>query len=244
MTIRMIAGMISLAALVWAETASAQKTYSLTVSRHRDVRETLSEAEVSRILMKASKMLKKDSSHDDDDDIACNVNFRLSGPVRTFTSAGMAVVDEDNVENVHEVDSDLPGDFHVKLVKEIKFCRPETGRGAFAGCSFSPPDFRSMILVHPKIHRDGNGRPLPDYPDHLLWAHEFGHLTGSGHRHDPAVALMTACDLIGLATITDTCVRVSRAECNRLLSGPGKRPPAAFGQCLLPQPLPSCRAGR
>jgi hypothetical protein len=227
-------GLLSLAALMWAGAANAQATYSLSVSRHHDT-PALSEPEVRDILVKASKMLKKDSSHHDDDDIGCDVKFTLTGPVRTFSARGRAVINEDNIEDAHRVDSDGAGDFHVKLVEEITFCRPETGRGAFAGCSFSPPDYRSIILVHPKLHKDGN------YPDHLLWAHEFGHLTGSGHRHDASVALMTACPLTVFSSIPDKCVRVSRAECNRLLSGPGKRPPPAFGQCLLPQPVPACQ---
>jgi hypothetical protein len=232
--------MLSLAALMWADRASAQAaTYSLSVSRHHDV-PTLSEPEVTAILAKAWKMLKKDSSHNDDEDMACDVSFTLKGPVRTFTLPGAAIVDENNIEDVHDVDSNVAGDFHVKIVKEIRFCRPEIGTGQrYDGCSYSS-DSRSIIVVHPKLHRDRNGNPLPNYPDYLLWAHEFGHLTGSGHRRDASVALMTACSVAGFK-IPDSCVRVSRAECRRLLSGPGKPQAAAFGQCLLPQPVTTCQ---
>jgi hypothetical protein len=229
---------LSLAALLWAETANAQATHSLSVSRHRDV-PALSARELRSILVKASKMLKKDSSHNDDDDMACDVTLTLKGRVRTFTSPATAVVDEDNIEDVHDVDSDVATDFHVKLVKEIRFCRRGLV-GPFAGCSYSPPNYRSIILVHPKLHKDRNGNTVSNYPDHLLWPHEFGHLTGLGHTHDGSAALMTACPLTVFSNIPDSCVRVSRAECRHLLSGPGKAPPAAFGKCLVPQPVPPC----
>src|SRR5437762_8637830 len=103
MTFQFIAAaLLSLAPLLWSETAGAQATaYSLSVSRHRDV-PALSEAEVRSILAKASRMLKKDLSHNDADDMACNVTLTLQGRVRTFTLPGAAVVDEDNIDDVHE----------------------------------------------------------------------------------------------------------------------------------------------
>jgi hypothetical protein len=226
---------------MWGDTAGAQaSTYSLSVSRHRDV-PPLSEAEVRAILTKASKMLKKNSSHDDEEDMACNVTLTLQGPVRTFTLPGAAVVDEHNIEDVHDVDSNVAGDAHVKVVKEIQFCRQGGAVGPFAGCSYSPPHYRSIILVHPKLHKDHNGSNLSNYPDHLLWAHEFGHLTGLGHRHDRSAALMTACPLTVFSNNPDSCVRISRLECRHLLSGPGTAPPEPFNQCLLPQTVPRCQ---
>jgi hypothetical protein len=241
---QIIAGILSVAALMWVEAASAQATYSLSVSRHRDL-PAVTEAEVRDILAKASRMLKKDSRHNDEEDVVCDVTFTLNGPVRTFGSRAIrAVVDENNIQAVHRVDSDVAGvDFHVKLVEEIKFCRPElAGVGLFSGCSYSPPDYRSTILVHPKLHKDPSNHPVRNFPDHLLWAHEFGHLTGLGHRHDGSVALMTACPVTVFSRIPDTCVRVNRAECKCLLSGPGKCPlPEPFARCLLPQPVTACQ---
>jgi hypothetical protein len=237
-----IAGLLSFAALTWADAASAQATYSTSVSRHRDI-PAISEAEVKSILAKASKMLKKDASHNDDEDVGCDVNFTFQGPVRTFTLPGGAIVDQHNIEDVHDVDSTVAGDFHIKLVKEIHFCRPDVpaGPGArFDGCSYRVRDARSIIAVHPQLHKDGHGNPVPNYPDHLLWPHEFGHLTGLGHRQNHGIALMTACSVAGFK-IPATCVRVSRAECNSMLSGPGKSPSPPFGQCLLPQPVTQCQ---
>jgi len=214
---------ISLAVLMCVEAASAQTTYRLSVSRHDAVAD-LSDADVKRILSRASKMLQRNTG------FACNVTFKLKGPIRTFASPDGPIVNRDNIDAVHLVDADVTGvDFHVKLVKEIHFCRPDLPNpdGPFEGCSYSPPDFRSMILVHPNLHT------APKYPDHLLWPHEFGHLTGLGHRRDPfghdRRALMTPCSLAEFAGLPATRVRVNRRECRRLLSGPGAQAAEAFG---------------
>lgn len=236
---RTSAGLLSLALLMWVEAASAQQTYSLSVSRHRAV-PALSDGDVRRILADASRMLQKNPRHDGDDDVACNVTLTLKGSVGTFASPNTPVVDRDNIDAVHRVDANVAGvDFHVKVVKEINFCRPDLPAGGFVGCSFSPPDFRSMIVVHPKLHKDAQGRPLSRYPDHLLWAHEFGHLTGSGHRDDDQLALMTRCPLnTQFLNISDARVRVNSDECRRLLAGPGVRPPDPIPG------TPACRSPR
>lgn len=236
---RTSAGLLSLALLMWVEAASAQQAYSLSVSRHRAV-PALSDGEVKRILADASRMLQKNPRHDGDDDVACNVTFTLKGSVGTFASPNTPVVDRDNIDAVHRVDANVAGvDFHVKIVKEINFCRPDLPAEPFVGCSFSPPDFRSMILVHPRLHKDAQGRTLSRYPDHLLWAHEFGHLTGLGHRDDDQLALMTRCPLnTQFSNISDARVRVNSQECRRLLAGPGVRPPDPVGG------NPACRSPR
>ena len=236
---RTSAGLLSLALLMSVEAASAQQTYSLSVSRHRAV-PALSDGEVRRILADASRMLQKNPRHDGDDDVACNVTLTLKGSVGTFASPNTPVVDRDNIDAVHRVDANVAGvDFHVKVVKEINFCRPDLPAEPFVGCSFSPPDFRSMIVVHPKLHKDAQGRPLSRYPDHLLWAHEFGHLTGSGHRDDDQLALMTRCPLnTQFLNISDARVRVNSDECRRLLAGPGVRPPDPIPG------TPACRSPR
>jgi hypothetical protein len=155
----------------------------------------------------------------------------LKGPIRTFASPATPIVERDNIDAVHRVDANVAGvDFHVKIVKEIRFCRPDLPHpdGLFEGCGYSPPDSRSIIVVHPKFHKDPknlDGPPLAKYPDHLLWPHEFGHLTGLPHRVADN-ALMTPCSLTDLP---DARVRVNGAECRRLLSGPGAPPPQPIG---------------
>jgi hypothetical protein len=235
---QIIIAVLSLALLAWAEAASAQgppKTYSASVSRHNDIEDELTEPQVKTILDKASRMLQKNPGHvDTPGNVKCNVAFTLKGPIRSFGSPDTPkVVDKPNLDAVHRVGSDVDGvDFHVKVVdKIINFCRfPGAG---YRGCAF-PPNFRSIIVEHPKRHADSLGHPLANFPDHLLWAHEFGHLTGLGHRPEPH-ALMTSCDLgQEFAGVPDAEVRVSRDECTCLLSGPGFGP---NGTCGIPGPV-------
>lgn len=237
------------ASLLWVGAASAQATsppkkYSLSVSRHIAVPE-LSGADVKRILADASKMLQTNRGH------ACNVKFTLRGSIGTFGSPNTPTanipskVDADHIEAVHSVDSGVDSDVHIKVVEEIKprcFGPPH----AFQGCSF-PHRFRSIIVVHPDKHTvnvEGIDKlvtrvfPHTKFPDHLLWAHEFGHLTGLNHRTTvpPMDDMRDRCEH---ATDRDRCalmrdrdvihfaleaaldrVQVDERECNCFLGGP------------------------
>lgn len=222
--IRTIIAILSLVLLVPVDEANAQSRYSVSVSQHASL-EPLSKRQVREILKDASRTLKKDSASNGDADRACNVTFILKGPVRTFGSADTPkiIMDEQQRDAVHRVDSDVAGvDFHVKVVEEIQFCRPDLDGLSFNGCAF-PIDRRSIIVI----------RPRRGFPDGVLWAHEFGHLTGLGHRHSKC-ALMTSCDVATLESVTR--VRVNKQECSCLRGGPGacQLPPAAL-QCP-PQP--------
>ncbi|WP_342736295.1 hypothetical protein [Bradyrhizobium sp. B117] len=222
---QMIIAILFFVSLMLVDEASAQSTYSVSVSRHAAV-PALSEAHVRKILEDASKMLQKNSVSNGDTDVACDVTFTLVGPVRTFGSADTPpnIVDEQHRDAVHKVDSDVIGvDFHIEVVDEIRFCRPNLD-GPFNGCAF-PPDFRSIIVVHPGKHPDA---PPLEFPDHLLWAHEFGHLTGLGHRHSKC-ALMTSCSVADLASVTR--VRVNNEECRCLRGGLGFCPLPAAVNC-------------
>lgn len=232
---------MAIALLMWVGAASAQSTFSLSVNVHRNL-PPLTENEVKGILAGASNMLQKNSGRvDTENDVACNATFTLKGSVRTFGSPDLpANVDKEHIDAVHRVDSDVEGvDFHVKVVKKITdFCRVA---GQFHGCSF-PPHFHSIIVEHPLTHTDPEhpsaDLPKGKLPDHLLWAHEFGHLTGLGHRIEPGVtsssgqplALLTPCDLSRFSDVSDARVQVTRGECRCLLGGPGSCPlPAHLG---------------
>jgi hypothetical protein len=203
MKIGAIIAIACLGLLTWVGPASAQKTYSLTVSRHQDV--ALSADDVDKILADASKMLQKISARTSNpNSVACNVTFKRNGPVTTFESSDApkiirAAADRDAI---HSEKAD------VKVVERIKFCRGD--RDEFAGCAWPPQDnSRSIIVV-----RDP---PVP--APALLWAHEFGHRMGLRHRGEPR-ALMTVCDL------KRNQVQVTRKECKCFLDGPGSCTPA------------------
>jgi hypothetical protein len=219
MIVQMIMAILSVALLMLANEASAQSTYSVSVSRHASV-PALSKKQVRKILKDASKMLRKNSVSNGDADVACDVTFTLKGPVRTFGLVGTSpnIVDEQHRDAVHQVDSGVADvDFHVKIVDNIQFCRPGLS-GSFNGCAF-PIEFRSIIVIPPS----------KTFPNHVLWAHEFGHLTGLGHRHSKC-ALMTSCTVAALASVTR--VRVNKEECGCLRGG--------LGSCQLPAAV-SCQ---
>jgi hypothetical protein len=249
---KIILAILAFALLMWADAASAQKEYSLSVSRHRNVPE-LTTDDVNKILADASKMLQTNAG------FACDVKFTLKGDVGTFPRPGSRdlpeVVDADHKDMVHAVDSEVAGvDFHIKVVEDIKpLCKPGLNAQAFQGCSW-PHHFRSIIVVHPNRHKDANGNLLAErvpplkFPDHLLWAHEFGHLTGLDHRPDPpdsrercgptahedSCALMRNRD-VGLF-VRDSAVprvQISKAECDCFLSGP-----TSSDDKVCPQPPP------
>jgi hypothetical protein len=220
---QIIVAILSFASLMWAEAAGAQSaSYSASVSAHNNL-PLLSVPDVQKILADASKMLQKGPGHvNTDNNRACNVTLTLKEPtVRSF-AAPSEIVDQNNIDAMHNVHKDVDGDFHVKVVKEIRFCRPGLAPGLQGGCAFSPTaNFRSMIVIHPADHAG---------PDHLLWAHEFGHLTGSPHRFDDPLALMVRCPVKSqFSGIDDTRVRVNRDECGRLLAGPGVQSPFVGG---------------
>jgi hypothetical protein len=258
-----IMAIFSLAFLTWVEMASAQtKTYSVSVSVHKDVNAPkLTVEKVNKILADASKMLQKPGHASTDDNAQCDVAFTLKGQVGEFSGVPKVVNKDANnldIDAVHRVPDPNNADFHIKVVEKIlNFCRfrDQTGFGV-SGCSF-PPTFRSIIVVHPATHTNVNNPsidvadpsrdlPVDNFPDHILWAHEFGHLTGLGHRDVPQV-LMTPCGALEKvfpmsqgAPFPDARVKVSRDECRCLRSGPGFGPNGTCPLPSLPVPFLTC----
>jgi hypothetical protein len=203
---RIIVAIACLGVLTWGEGANAQhvgarKEYLLMVSVHSDVPK-LTRQEVEDILEGASDLLKGNDNN-------CNVTFKLKGPIQTFGSPSTPAVitSPEERDAVHAVKAD------VKVVEEIKYCRPDLHAKSFNGCAYPPKQgSRSIIVTHL--------RASTDMLRSILWAHEFGHRTGLHHRAEPDV-LMSGCG--GLwPDMTD----ISRDECRCFLLGPGGCPNA------------------
>jgi len=225
-----IMAVLSLALLIWAGPASAQATITASVSVHKSLPQ-LSKQEVRKILHDASHAPRTNGGH------ACVVGFKLKGKIGQFGSAvpndpndptPAVIANEKQKDAVHTVDSKRHVRFHIKIVEAINFCIPPGGPGlSFNGCAFHA-QHRSIIVVHPAKHRDANGQPVPNFPDHVLWAHEYGHLTGLSHRTTAAPqALMTGC------SVTPTSVQVTKKECRCLRLGPRGCGFPTPGPCVL-----------
>lgn len=166
MAVRRLALALLLGQLMWIEPATAQKTYSLTVSIHEQARPKVTDTDVRKILAAASKLLTQTDR--------CGVTFKLKGSVGTFSDAPNVIKDESDLEAVHREKTD------VKIVQDIQFCKTS---GSFVGCSWRRDGPKTMIVT----------QKVPNAA-HIIWAHEFGHTTGLQHRTGMN-ALMTPCDL-------------------------------------------------
>jgi hypothetical protein len=143
--------------LAWAEKASADPPYTLTVSRHPSVR-AFSQNEVKQILSAASAVIRGNG---------CNATFALKGSVGTFTSSGTpdVITTSQDLDQVHSEGT------NVKIVKEIHCCRG--AKGNYDGCAWPPKAGSRSIIVTESRATLGN-----------LWAHEFGHRLGLPHKGD------------------------------------------------------------
>ena len=156
--------------------------HELTVGHHSN--SPMSDTEADKILAETSSVLR-----------SCNVTLKRKGVVQPFASAGTRSMIRDSTER----DAVHAESFDIKVVTSIRFCRVS---GAHAGCSWDPPSSdpeqprrRSLIVEHIPITVSNT----PDPSDKLkllgiLWAHEFGHMTGLWHRSEPK-ALMSMCRL-------------------------------------------------
>jgi hypothetical protein len=197
---RIIAVIGCLSMLPWVAGAAAEvpdeKEYALTVSVHADAPK-LTADDVKRILKGAGDILKENG---------CDVTFKLKGPIQSFASPSAVIKTEEQRDAVHAVKAD------VKVVNDIKYCRPGLG-DRFNGCAYpATPGSKSIIVTHARAHTLSLRS--------ILWAHEFGHRTGLHHRPDED-ALMSGCG--GLwGEMRD----VSESECRCFLLGPSGCPSA------------------
>ncbi len=204
-----VSAILLIGLLPWIESASA-KEYRLTVSIHEELRDSLTQEDIEGILKNASRLMKHSDEFWTND---CDVEFKLSGPVQTFSSAPAEINTADDLEKVHRVAA------HVKVVRKINYCRGTRDERGVIGCSWRErPDIRQKTVIVTTWTA----------ASHQLWVHEFGHTTCLPHRIDDELALMTPC------TIRNFNWRINRDECRHFLAGPRL--------CRTPDPNITCAA--
>ena len=175
--------------LIWSAPAGA-KTYSLTVSVHKDVAD-LTRNEAKAILKRASRIMHA---------ARCNVKFTLGGDIGRFDVPGTKeITTEAQRDAVHNVKA------NVKIVDKIGFC---FAPGEFRGCAFptdQPPGSPGISIILTRNEASLANR----------WAHEVGHRMGLSHRRGlDKKPLMTAC------SVEPQSKKLTREECKCFLEGP------------------------
>ncbi|HET6373024.1 MAG TPA: FG-GAP repeat protein, partial [Candidatus Polarisedimenticolia bacterium] len=124
------------------------------------------------------------------EDVECCVSISRSGTALTF---GTSVDGLDLIDNGTELSSVLNNPVaRVKVVRAINWCGgPVTN---IIGCAGLPGNGMAVV------------RQTPPGTEGILWMHEYGHNTGSGHNPDPRYIMYA--NLLGGNNA------VSQAECN------------------------------
>ena len=173
-----------------------QPPHRLQVSRFSGV--ALTERAVDQILAKMSQVLQ--TADNGSNDVSCDVEFTRDGSISAFTKGnGMIVTPRD----FSDID-DLPGD--VKIVNIILWCHDKNDQEkrnrrinlTTGGCASR----RSFVTVEALLH-------LP-YLAGIVWAHEFGHVSGSDDRIGMPHMVMNS-------SVDGGSTQINESECQRYL---------------------------
>lgn len=144
-------------------------THTLKVSRFSEI-DDFTERNAREIIAKMAHILQTDDDGAGPNDVECDVDFMLAGPVETFADGTGTISTEQDFRQIIE----LPGD--VKVVESVDWCG--TVNSIFAGCS----DGLTFVV-------EAGLDPALAGP---LWAHEFGHVRELGHRQDEPTMVMNS----------------------------------------------------
>jgi hypothetical protein len=166
----------------------AQQARSVSFLIRRYTSTTLSDARADAILAASQALLRR---VDGTDDVAANVSLSRSGTVDTFTVGNGIISSQADYNQIRA----LATGQRVMMVNQILFCGGKTPSPGFIfiGCADRPGT--CMILVR-----------TTEANEPVLWAHEFGHNCGLGHR-DVESAVMNG-------TVGPTHTRINGAERN------------------------------
>lgn len=176
--------------LVVNPVGSEFRTVSVTVQRHATV--ALSEAEADRILADMGTALQ--TAHTSADR-ATPVRFVRNGTVRTLPATVPATI-----QTQAEWNTLMGAGTGVKVLRSIRWCGGPGG--SIIGCA--PVGNPTVNLAVVRFTADQEG---------ILWAHEYGHNAGNGHRSNDARALM-------FPSIGADHNVVDATESGRFLAGP------------------------
>ncbi len=156
-------------------------THELAIDRYTT--SSLTNAQADAILADATTVL---NTNDGDGDVACKVALVRDGDVSVFSTGDGSIDSSTEFSTILA----LPG--YVAVVNQINWC------GALIpnviGCA--PVPGASMAVVRFTSSQEG-----------ILWAHEFGHTKGLGHRNDDPNAVMNG-------TINSSRLRITSDECS------------------------------
>lgn len=147
------------------ETAEPQATRNVSFQIRRHTSASLTDARADRILADSTALLR---TVDGAGDVSADVRLTRSGSVGTF-AAGNGIIN--SAADYAQVCAQATGQ-RALIVNQILYCggdRPNPGF-IFIGCADTPGT--CMVLVR----TDADEEPV-------LWAHEYGHNCGLGHRN-------------------------------------------------------------
>ncbi len=166
------------------------RTVSVIVHRHPTV--SLTNADADRILADMGTTLQRSDSSPD---VATPIRFVRSGSVRTLPANISGTI-----QTAEQWRALMAAGTGVKVVQAIRWCGGPGG--SIIGCA--PVGSARMNLAVVRFTNNQEG---------ILWAHEYGHNTGSGHRQDDTRALM-------YPSIGSNHNVINQTESQRFLTGP------------------------
>lgn len=169
---------------------TGMRTVEVVVHRHSSI--TLTDAEADRILRDMGTVLQ---NSDTGADVATPVQFVRNGPVRVLPATIPATI-----QTQAQLDALFAAGLGVKIVQGIQWCGGPGG--SIIGCA--PVGSPSVNIA---------AVPFTDNQEGILWAHEYGHNAGNGHRTDDTRAVM-------FPSIGSDHNVVNSTESGRFLTGP------------------------
>ena len=172
----------------------------LAVSQHRALPKKLSNSRVDAIFREMSKIVTK---ADSGSDVSCRITFKRSGNVGEFIESEVpfSISSRADFRKVNDKDSSI------KVVGEINWC--STLGVNIIGCASRPGSSMAVIRI-PNLKNEA-----------ILWAHEYGHTTGSPHRN--------VAKQIMRPRLRQTMVELNATECNRMLTQMNLDPTSPMG---------------